>query len=149
MFSDCRIRVDRDLEAIVARLMKDRDFAELRDNKVSIGIFIYEDEKPSNFGGRLLIATELEKMLGYDVAIYMNDSWVNYHRPIDVEAYVYQLMLSITPKIVGAMNTCVIFIDRDHEVVMTEATVKRYGREIKWYKSIYEAKQRSKNDNQG
>jgi len=137
MFTEINIDTNDDLTQIVKELLADRDFADLNDNFVSIGIFIYHNNKPTEVPGRIQIATEVEKKMGYDLIIYLNSHWVTYASRVDIESYVYQQLLSVTPMVVGKENTPVIKLDKEKGIVVCPETVRRYGRGISWYNELY------------
>lgn len=137
MFTERLVMPDPGLSKIVERLINDREFMELKDNDVSIGIFLMTTFKDMGFGGQIKVATELEKTLGYDVVIYIHDFFVSQNGYDDTEPYIYQMMLSIKPMIVGKENACIIKIDRDSEISVSPATVRRYGKDVRWYKDLY------------
>lgn len=137
MFTECYIQTDEDLDNMVKSLLKDRDFAELHDNFVGIGIFLFNNGKVAEIPGRIQVATELEKRMGYDVIIYMNAYWVMYNNPTDVEAYIYQMLLSITPLVVGKENSPIIKLNKEKGITVSPETVARYGKGVKWYRDLY------------
>ena len=137
MFTESNIVSNEALEKTLAKLMKDRDFEELEHNEVSVGIFVYNNVTPTDVGGRIQIATELEKTMGYDAVIYINDDFLTFCDEQDIEAYIYQLLLSISPVVVGRENARIIKLEKEIGVRVSRETVRRYGREINWYRELY------------
>jgi len=146
MFTELNIDSSAELDQIVEGLLHDRDFAELHDNFVSVGIFIYRNNNPTEVPGRIQIATEVEKKMGYDLIIYLNSHWLTYSNHDDIESYIYQLLLSVTPMIVGKENTPVIKLDKEKGIVVCPETVRRYGKGIAWYRELYRDRPGRNND---
>lgn len=132
------IRADDKLTAAVKSLLNEREMEPLKHNEVEIGIYMVTDGKIWEYGGKVVPATDVEKLAGHDVIIYISEAWADMQGDIDVEAMVYQLMSTISPMVKGRNNDAVIEIIRDRNVCVSPETVKRYGKNIKWYKSIYE-----------
>ena len=137
MFTVSNIKKNPYLDQALSKLMNAHQFRELKDNGVKVVAYMYENSAPTDQLGKIQIATELEKVHGYDAVIYANSHWMTYAREIDVEAFVFQLLLSLRPMIVGKENTPVLKIDKDAGVIMHPDTVAKYGREISWYKPIF------------
>jgi hypothetical protein len=138
MFTMPLIRADDKLTAAVKSLLNEREMEPLKHNEVEIGIYMVTDGKIWEYGGKVVPATDVEKLAGHDVIIYISEAWADMQGDIDVEAMVYQLMSTISPMVKGRNNDAVIEIIRDRNVCVSPETVKRYGKNIKWYKSIYE-----------
>lgn len=147
MFTVCNIEKNADLDDVVRDLLCERDFAELRDNFLSIGIYLYHNNRPTDLPGRIQIATEVEKMHGLDIVVYINSHWYTYSKRVEIEAFVYQMLLSVQPMIVGKENTPVIKMDKETGIQVSPETVRRYGKTINWYKELYREKA-GRNDEQ-
>lgn len=142
MFTEPTITESPRLTRILSDMMREPEFAVLRDNMVSVGIFENPDFMLYKRGGTISPATELEKKHGYDVIIYMSRGWVNFHRDIEVEAMMYQLLICVTPKWKGRDQIPSIDISNDRSLDVSPETVEKYGENIGWYSDLYKPHKR-------
>ena len=138
MFTDICIQRDIELSMLLQALIDGcRELAVLKDNDVDIAIFTYVSGELTDVGGWIQLATELEKMEGWDAVIYINDYFRTYMTGLDIEAFIYQLLVTVEPCIVGKDNKRILKIGKTHGITVSPRTVAKYGKDIKWYRQLF------------
>jgi len=142
MFTDTCIVKDIRLNLLMEGLIGEcRELATLKDNDVDIAIYIYNSGEPTDLGGWIQIATELEKLEGWDAVIYINDYFATYMTGTDIEAFIYQLLLTVEPCIVGKENKRILKIAKASGITVSPKTVAKYGKNIKWYRQLFDGRE--------